>query len=95
MAMSSDFDKNDLARLLALEHAFCSLALISASNFAYLAEMKPSEAVQKFRESIEGSLFDSADAPMDVRDLMRVHLGRLFDHVASMARHADQGATKK
>jgi hypothetical protein len=35
-----DFDENDLEQLLALEHAFCSLALISASNFAYLAEMK-------------------------------------------------------
>ena len=93
--MSSDFDRNDLARLLALEHAFCSLALISASNFAYWAEMKPSEAVQKFRESIESSIFDSADAPADVRDLMRVYLGRLFDHVAGMAKQADQGAMKK
>lgn len=90
--MSADFDKDDLARLLALEHAFGALALISASNFAYLAKTTSSEAVAQFRAAIESSIYDAADTPSDVRQLMRGHLRRIFDHVATMAKQADQGS---
>ncbi len=89
--MSSNFDLDDLARLLALEHAFSALALISAGNFAYLAKVKPSEAVRQFRTAIESSIYDSADTPADVRELMRKHLKRMFDHIVQMAEHADKG----
>lgn len=88
--MSADFDADDLARLLALEHAFCSLALISASNFARLNNSKPSEAVAQFRAAIEGSIYDTAEMPPEVGKRMRLHLRRLFDHVAGMAIHADK-----
>jgi hypothetical protein len=90
--MSSEFDLDDFARLLALEHAFGALALICASNFAYLAKVKPSEAVRQFRSAIESSIHDTADTPADVRELMRKHLKRLFDHVAHMAEHTDKGS---
>jgi hypothetical protein len=90
--VSVDFDKDDLARLLALEHAFSTIALISANNFAYLAKIKTSEAVAQFRLATESSIYDAADTPKDVRDLMRSHLKRLFDHVARMAEHADKGS---
>jgi len=93
--MSSDFDIDDFARLLALEHAFSALTLISAGNFAYLADIKPSEAISQFRSSIESSIYDSADTPKDVRNLMRMHLKRMFDHVADMAEHADNGVNKE
>jgi hypothetical protein len=89
--MSNDFNQNDLARLLALEHAFCSLALMSASNFAFLAATKPSDAVNQFRSAIEGSMLDTKEYPKDVNTLMQAHLKRIFDHIAQMAVHADLG----
>jgi len=89
--MSDAFGTDDLARLIALEHAFSVLALISANNFAYLAEIKPSEAVAQFRTAVEGTLYDSAEIPKDVQVLMRAHLKRMFDQVAGMAKHADLG----
>jgi len=89
--MSADWDADDLARLTALEHAFSALALISASNFAFLANITPSEAVARFRDAIEGAV---ADAPGRTVDpvAVRAHLKRMFDHLAVMARHADLGA---
>jgi hypothetical protein len=90
--MSSDFDLDDLARLLALEHAFYALALISAGNFSYLANVKPSDAVRTFRSAIEGATYDSSDVPEDARKMMRAHLKRMFDHIEQMAKHADLGA---
>ncbi|HLW91020.1 MAG TPA: hypothetical protein VKS78_06950 [Roseiarcus sp.] len=90
--MSADFDKDDLARLIALEHAVSALALISAGNFAHLARIKPSQAVAQFRLTIEGAIYDAADTPKEVRILMREHLKRIFNHVEQMARHADHGA---
>lgn len=83
--MSAHYDADDLARLLALEHAFNALALISACNFAHVAKTTPSEAVAHFREAIEGSLYDVADTPEAVRHLMKQHLKRMFDHVSMMA----------
>jgi hypothetical protein len=91
--MSSDFDKDDLARLLALEHAFYATALVSAANFARLESLKvdrapltTAEAVQQFREAVESSMFDKKDYCPEIRSLMARHLKRMFDHVASMAR---------
>jgi hypothetical protein len=92
--MSADFDFDDVARLLALEHAFSALALISAGNYAQLAGVTPSEAVVQFRNAIEGSVYDAGDRPKEVKDAMRTHLKRMFDHVAVMAKHADQGLPK-
>ena len=90
--MSTEFDRDDLARLLALEHAFYATALVSAANFAKLQnakagreEMSTAQAVQMFRDSVESSLFDRKDYPPDVRSLMSRHLKRMFDHVANMA----------
>ena len=87
--MSTNYDADDLARLLALEYAFGTLAFISACNFAQLSNMKPTAAVDQFRSVIEGSLYDRADYPADVRELIRSHLKRMFDYVAGMAEHAD------
>lgn len=88
--MSANWNADDLARLMALEHAFGALTLISASNFAQLANVKPSEAVNQFRTAIESSVLDG-DLPPDVRALMRQHLKRIFDNVSDMAKHADHG----
>jgi hypothetical protein len=88
--LSSDFDKDDLARLLALEYAFECLALISASNFAYLAETSTSDAVREFRGATEGAMLDSRTYPADTRKLIQKHLRRLFDDVEKMAKEADQ-----
>ena len=90
--MSKDFNGDDMARLLALEHAFSALALISAGNFAHLAGVTPSEAVQQFRTAIEGAVYDVGDRPIELQVAMRIHLKRMFDHLASMAKHADLGA---
>ncbi|MER9923902.1 hypothetical protein NKJ84_13280 [Mesorhizobium sp. M0048] len=89
--MSINWGEDDLARLLALEHAFHALALLSASNYAHLAGTTPSAAVKQFREAIEGSVYDSGQAPKTVQVLMSKHLKKMFDHVAAMAVHADQG----
>ena len=93
--MSADFDTDDFSRLLALEHAFSALALISACNFAELANIMPSEAVKQFRITIESSIYDSKERPKEVTELMRMHLKRMFDHIESMAKHADQGYVRK
>ena len=93
--MSADFDRDDLARLIALEHAFYGLTLISAGNFAHLAGILPSEAVKQFRSAIEGAVFDAGDMPKETKDLIRTHLKRMFDHVAGMAVHADEGYKPK
>lgn len=82
-------DHDDLAKLLALEHAFCALALISASNFAHLAETTPRAAVKQFREAIEGSMYDAGQASKETKTAMKHHLKRMFDHIAEMAKHAD------
>jgi hypothetical protein len=87
--MGFDFDFDDRARLLALEHAFGALALISAGNFAANNNMKTSEAVSHFRDAIEGAVYDSKDYPSDVRDVMYNHLKRMFDNVVKMSKHVD------
>ena len=89
--MSADLNLDDMARLLALEHAFGALALISAGNYAHLAGVTPSEAVQQFRAAIECATYDAGTRPKELQAAMRAHLKRMFDHLASMAKHADQG----
>jgi hypothetical protein len=81
--MSADFDKDDLARLVALEHAFYTITLIAAANFAHNAGCKTSEAVAYFRSSAEGLLHDDAIVP---KEAVREHLKRIFDHATEMAR---------
>ncbi len=86
--MSSDWDQDDLARLLALEHAFAALALISAGNFARLDGVRISEAVAQFRDAIVGSIHDTT-LPDGLKEPMHRHLTRLFDHVSAQARLLD------
>jgi len=90
-AMSANYDEDDFARLLALEYGFEALTLISAVNYAQLAGTKPSAAVSQFRSAIEGAFSDNREIPTELRDLMRQHIKRMFDHVTQMAAHADLG----
>jgi len=91
--VSADFDFDDMARLMALEHAFSAMALISAGNLAHLANVTMSQAVQQFRDAIESSVHDVGDRPKELQVAMQAHLKRMFDHLASMAKHADQIGT--
>jgi hypothetical protein len=90
--VSEDWAKGDLARLLALEHAFGVLALVSAGNFSFLAKCTAEDAIKQFREAIEGSMLDTRDIPAEVNLLMRKHLKQLLDHVQLMARNSDESA---
>jgi hypothetical protein len=81
--MSANLDKDELARLVALEHAFYTIALIAAANFSFNAGCKTSEAVAHFRSSAEGSLGGEALAS---KEAVREHLKRLFDNLTEMAR---------
>lgn len=92
--MQPDFHADDLARLLALEHALCAMTLISAGNYAYLADVPPSQAVRQFRDAIESSMFDSGSYPEGLRDAMHRHTKRIFEHIEQMAKHADKGISK-
>ena len=83
--MSADWDADDLARLLALEHAFCAVTLLSASNYANLSRSTPSEVISQFRSAIEGSVYDTGQLSTDTKLLMKQHLKRIFDHIAKMA----------
>jgi hypothetical protein len=89
--VSDDFNKDDLARLLALEYAFSALALISASNFAKMQGLAPGEAVGYFPAGIESSLYDTSDMGTETRELVRMRLRRMFDHVATMAEEVTRG----
>jgi len=89
--MSSDWDADDLARLLALEHAFNTIALISAGNFSYLSETTVLDAVRRFRSATEGAVLDQRDIPPKTAVAIRKHLGRMFDHVEEMAKLGEQG----
>ena len=92
--MSADFDHDDFARLLALEHIVTASTLISASNFAAISGMKPSEAVSQFRHAVESSLYDTAQITPATRDAMSKHVSRLFDHLHEMSSHADLGQSE-
>jgi hypothetical protein len=81
--VSADFDKDDLARLVALEHAFYTIALIAAANFAHNAGCKPGEAVAYFRSSADGLLHGDTVAS---KEAVREHLKRLFDNLTEIAR---------
>jgi hypothetical protein len=81
--MGADFDNDDLTRLVALEHAFYTIALIAAANFAHNAGCKPGEAVTYFRSSADGLLHGESDVS---KEAVREHLKRLFDNLKEMAR---------
>jgi hypothetical protein len=89
--MSSDFDADDFARLLALEHLYCSLALMNVANFVAMNDMKPSEAAKLFRHAIEGAVHDGR-VPPAAKASMRKHPGRILDGVQNMAKHTDLGS---
>lgn len=88
--MSADWNSDDFARLLALEHAFSALAVISASNFAYNEKVTSSEAVAMFRHAIASSVEDTTQFG-PAKSLVSGHLKRMFDHVAVMAKMSDEG----
>lgn len=88
--MSAEWGASDLARLLALEHAFSALAVISAGNFAHNHNMMTREAVKVFRQAIESSVQDTAQLGV-AKPLVVGHLKSMFDHVALMAEMTDQG----
>ena len=92
--MSDTWDADDFARLLALEHAFNTLALISAGNYAYLSNTSIASAVQQFRSATEGAILDQREVPKGTALAMRKHLARMFDHVSTMANNADLGPRK-
>ena len=89
--MGADWEADDFSRLLALEHAFNTLALVSASNFAFLSDTTIESAVQQFRSATEGAILDQKEIPRNTAIAMRKHLSRMFDQVTSMAKNADMG----
>jgi len=89
--LSSDWDQGDLARMLALEHAFGAIALMWAGQFAEQHGGKPSQAVMQLRDAILGAALDSKDHNGPLGALINAHLQRMFEHVSNMARHADKG----
>ena len=89
--MSSDWGGDDLARLIALESALGTLALMWAGILAHHADSKPSEAVKQLRAAMLGSFFDTKEYSGDVRERIISHQARLLDHVERMARQADEG----
>ena len=89
--MTSNYDADDLARLFAIEHIVSSMALMWSVNFAQMNGGTPSDSVKLLRDALEGSLHDDANYSKEVRDLVRTHIARLFNHIASMAVHADKG----
>ncbi len=89
--MSSDWDSEDLARLIALESAFGTLALMWAGIFAHHANSKPSAAVKQLRSAMLGSFSDTKEYSDDIEQRVKAHQTRLLDHVERMALHADEG----
>ncbi len=85
----ADFESDDVVRLLALEHSFCAVALLSAGNYSHLAGISIEEASRRFHAATASPLYDSRSIPKDVRSRMDQHIRRLFDHVAEMARATD------
>lgn len=89
--MSSNWDDDDLARLIALESAFGTLALMWAGIFAHHANSKPSTAVKQLREAMLGSFADTKEYSGDIGQRVKHHQVRLLGHVERMAQHADEG----
>lgn len=89
--MSSNWDQDDLARMLALEQAFGTLTFMWACQFADHQRTKPTQAVAQLRDAVLGSVFDSRDHGALMGDLISAHLQRMFDHVHKMASNADKG----
>ena len=89
--MSEAWDSDDFARLLALEHAFNTIALISAGNFAFLSNSTVESAVAQFRSATESAILDQRGIPKPTAIAIRKHLGRMFDLVTDMAKQSDLG----
>lgn len=89
--MSITQDADDLARIIALEHAFGAISLMWACQFAHAEQTKPSEAVRQLRTSVVGALYDDKQYTPGIRNAINHHLERLLGNVAGMADHADQG----
>lgn len=89
--LSSDWDQDGLARMLALEQAFGVIALMWACQFAEQQGAKPSQAVAQLREAVLSSGLDSKDHRSQVSALIDAHLRRMFEHVGKRAEHADRG----
>jgi hypothetical protein len=87
--MSQEWDTSDLARMLALEHAFGALSLMWSCQFAQTAGIKPSEAAAQYRSAILSSLYDAKDYPPSVHALIKQHLEHMLDNLTKMAAHAD------
>jgi hypothetical protein len=91
MLLSSSWDEDDLARMLALEHAFSTITLMWACQFADQQRTKPSKAVAQLREAVLSSVLDSKDHNGPIGALINGHLHRMFEHVRKIAEHADRG----
>lgn len=77
--------------MLALEHAFGTITLMWACQFAEQQGAKPSQAVAQLRAAVLGSVLDSKDHDGPIGNLISAHLQRMFQHVGIMAEHADKG----
>lgn len=76
--------------MLALEHAFSTIAFMWSCQFAMQQGAKPSQAVTQLRSAALGAVFDSKDHDKTTREQITTHLERMFQHVAKMAEHADK-----
>ncbi|MBZ9940157.1 DUF6338 family protein [Mesorhizobium sp. BR1-1-13] len=81
LAVNSSSD----AKVRALAWGFVLLAAPAIIGFASGVTSK------QFREAIEGSVYDTGQASKETKVAMKHHLKRMFDHIAEMAKHADQG----
>lgn len=89
--MSTVHDADDLARLIALEHAFGALTLMWCCQFANQQGSLPSDAASQFRTATLGAVFDSKEHAGELGALVAAHLHRLFSDLEKMTAHADQG----
>jgi hypothetical protein len=89
--VSSDWDSDDIARLIALESAFGTLALMWAGMYAHHANSKPSAAIKQLRAAMLGSFADTKEYSGDIGQRIKGHQAKLLDHVERMAQHADEG----
>jgi hypothetical protein len=87
--MSAEWDADDLARLLALEHAFGVIGLMCASNMAKNMGVSVNELVQELSKVTRSTLYDGKDISVSTRAAMAKHLDKLFAHIGSMAKLSD------
>ena len=88
--MSAEWETDDLARMMALEHAFGALSLMWSYQFAKTSGSKPSETTLQFRNAVLSSIYDSGDYPSNVREKIKKHLERMLDNLSKMSKLADR-----